>query len=472
MQISSGRFFRRLFALVALVALSGQGCTKALTPETLKASQPLTLNVWGVVDDVDAYQDLINAYHTSHPNVQIFYRRLRLEEYETALVNAFAEDRGPDVFLIHNTWTSKYLSKIVPMPSTTRTAYRVVTQGLKQELTWELRAEPTIPLSDFKNNYADVVSHDLLRTIDVSTDPNKKNFQERMMGVPVSVDTMALYYNKDLLNAAGIPTPPENWAQFSDQVKRLTKLDSKGEIVQSAAGIGTSTNVERATDLMSLLMIQDGQVMEDDSGYPAFAKIPANLATNDNPPSFQAVQFYTDFANPNKDTYTWNGKQPNSLDAFVQGRSAFFFGYAYQYDLIRARAPKLNMGLAKIPQIENTPQKNFANYWYFAVAKKSKNQDVAWNFLMQLTQPDLLKKVLAATKAPSARKSLLADQLQDERLGVFASQVLTATSWYRGKDPVAMERIFTQMISDVVNGAQTVEKAVRFASDQVSQTIQ
>jgi multiple sugar transport system substrate-binding protein len=461
---------KKLIALVALVALSGQGCTRALPQDTIRASQPVTLRVWGVVDDVDVYQDLLTAYRVTHPNVQIEYRRFRLEEYKDQLLNALAEDRGPDVFLIHNTWTGEYLSKIVPMPRTTRTAYRTLTAGIKKELTWEMRSEPTLALVDFKNQYADVVQHDLLRMIDVSTDTSVKDFQEKIMGVPVGVDTLALYYNKDLLNAANIPVPPENWAQFSDQVKLLTKLDGQGNITQSAAGIGTAENVERATDLLSLLMIQNGQVMEDDAGFPAFQKIPPALS-RDTPPSFQALEFYTDFANPNKDVYTWNATMPNSLEAFVSGRAAFFFGYSYQYDLIRARAPKLNLGLAKIPQIEGNPQKNFANYWYWTVAKKSTNQDLAWNFLMQLTQPELLTQVLTKANRPSARKSLLTSQLQDERVGVFASQVLTATSWYRGKDATAMERSFREMITAVVGGTQVL-RAVRFAADQIALTIQ
>ncbi|MCE9586455.1 extracellular solute-binding protein [Candidatus Uhrbacteria bacterium] len=461
---------KKLIAVMALVALSGQGCTKALPADTIRASQPVVLKVWSVVDDVDVYQEMITAYRVAHPNVQIDFRRFRLEEYKDQLLNALAEDRGPDVFLIHNTWTGEYLTKTVPMPRTIKTAYRAVTGTLKKELTWELRTEPTIALIDFKNQYADVVQHDLVRTIDVSTDTSKRDYQERIMGVPVGVDTMALYYNKDLLNAAGIPTPPENWAQFSDQVKLLTKVDSQGNVTQSAAGIGTADNVERATDLVSLLMIQNGQTMEDDIGFPLFHKVPPAL-TRDTPPSFQALEFYTDFANPSKDVYTWNSKMPNSLESFVSGRAAFFFGYAYQYDLIRARAPKLNLGLAKIPQIEGNPQKNFANYWNWVVAKKSTNQDLAWSFLMQLTQPDVLQKVLDKAKRPSARKSLLTAQLQDERVGVFAAQVLTATSWYRGKDSAAMERIFREMITAVVNGTTAV-KAVRFAADQIALTIQ
>jgi ABC-type glycerol-3-phosphate transport system substrate-binding protein len=68
---------KKLIAVVALVALSGQGCTRAPSADTVRASQPVNLKVWGVVDDVDVYQDLLTAYRASHPNVQVEYRRFR-----------------------------------------------------------------------------------------------------------------------------------------------------------------------------------------------------------------------------------------------------------------------------------------------------------------------------------------------------------------------------------------------------------
>lgn len=465
------RFFKRFLALSILLALGGQGCTKALSPETLAAAKPVTVRIWAVIDDYDVYDDAVKAFRREHPNVSVDYRRLRVEEYESELLDALAEDRGPDIFLIHNTWTNKYLTKIVPMPRQTKTAYRVIVQGLKQEVTWELRTEPTISLTQFRDTFADAISFDLLRTVNISADGQPADFQERPMGVPIGLDTLGLYYNKDLLNAAGVPTPPETWTQFADQVRKITKLDGKGGILQSAAAIGTGYNVERSTDILTALMVQNGAEMGTTEGYPAFHRIPVALqSVREEPPSFQATMFYTDFANPAKDVYTWNANQPNSLDSFVQGRTAFFFGYSYHYDTIRSRAPKLNLGLTKLPQIEGNPAKNVANYWYWAVSKKSKHQDVSWRLLNSFTNADVARTILENAKRPAARKSLLTGQLEDELVGVFASQVLTATSWYKGKDPEAMEEALKELIADVVNGVRDVERAVIFAANQIGQT--
>jgi len=463
------RFLKRFLAVTALLALAGQGCTQGLSPETTAASKPVTLTVWAVVDDADVYNDAMNAFRSQHPNVSFDFRRLRLEEYEDQLVNALAEDRGPDIFLIHNDWTGEYLPKITSMPKVTKTAYRTFTTGLQKTPTWTLTSEPTISLKEFKDQFADVVSTDILRSVNLGTS-DKPDVEQRPMGVPVAVDTLALYYNKDFLNTAGIPTPPENWTQFADDVKKLTKLDTAGKLVQSAAGIGTAYNVERGTDILTALMLQNGAEMGNENG-PLFQRIPSALqGVRDVPPSYQATDFYTSFADPTKDTFTWNASQPNSLDAFVQGKVAFFFGYAYQYADIKARAPKLNLGLSKLPQIEGNPVKNQANYWYWVVSKKSKSQDLAWRFLNTLTNADTAKKILDNSHEPAARKSLLTAQLEDERVGVFASQVLTATSWYQGRDPKTTEAALEGLINDVNTGARDTQHAVTFAASQISQT--
>lgn len=463
--------FKRSLTVLSLLALLGQGCTKGMDQATADAAKSVTLEMWGVVDDLDVYQPILNDYRKLHPNVTINYRRLRLEEYESELLNAMAEDRGPDLFMIHNDWTDKYLSKIVAMPATTKVASRIVTGTIKKESTYVLQSENSITLKTFKDQFADAVQKDVIRQINTSTDADTVTLQEKIMGLPVGMDTMALYYNKDLLNAAGIPNPAETWTDFQEQAKKLTKLNAQGEIIQSAAGIGTAFNVERAADLVTLLMMQNGAEMtKPESGDVTFHVIPQGLQDREIAPGLQALGFYTDFANPNKETYTWNDRQPNSLDAFLQGRAAYFFGYSYHLPDIRARAPRIHLGISKVPQIEGNPIKNFPNYWLWAVSKKTKSSDIAWNLLNFMIKPDESKKALDIAKRPAARKSQLSAQLEDEDVGVFASQVLTAASWYRGKDPQGMEDALLGMINEVVAGVSSLPDAANIAVQKISQT--
>ena len=470
------RTLARFFSAVTLLSLLGAGCTKGLSPEVQKASGRVTLNVWGAVDDIDVYKDAFAKYRGLHPNVVLNFRRLRLEEYEDRLLNAFAEDRGPDIFLVHNTWVGKYLGKTVPMPPSTKVAYAVTAGTIKKETTWELRTEPTITLRDFKDQYADAVVRDTVRKLQVplhgSTDPNATIKQERVVAAPIWVDTLALYYNKDLLNAAGIPTPPEHWDQFQEQVKKLTKLDADGKIIESAVGMGTSANVERSTDILSALMMQNGAQMAEPNGNPTFDLSPdSGTGRRETPPAYQALEFYTDFANPAKETYTWNAEQPSSLEAFIQGKTAFFFGYSYHYDQIRSRGPKLNLGITKLPTIEGNPNKNIANYWMWVVSKKSTDADVSWNLLNFLMKADTSKALLASMKRPAARKGLLADQFADETVGVFASQVLTAQSWYLGNNAQVVDNAFATLIDAALAGGTRINEAMQFASNQIRQTM-
>lgn len=99
-----------LFLLLVFVVTMGAGCSSKKA--TQKNLERVTLNYWRVWDGEDNFKPLIEAYNKSQPNVLINYRQLSYEEYEAALLDAWAEDRGPDIFSIQNTWVRKYETKI------------------------------------------------------------------------------------------------------------------------------------------------------------------------------------------------------------------------------------------------------------------------------------------------------------------------------------------------------------------------
>ena len=460
---------KRFAAGVLLLSLFGQGCSTAVDPAAVAATKPKEITIWGVIDDESVYDPMITDYRKLHPNVTVNYRNFRLEEYEGQLLNALAEDRGPDIFLIHNTWVGKYLPKISAMPTSVQ---NVVYQASGNSTVPVLQSQPTISIGMFKTNYPDAVGQDFVRTVNVSPKPDVLDNEQRIVALPMSVDTLGLYVNKDLLNAAGIATIPATWDAFQAAVRKLTKLDDSGNIVQAGAALGTSANVERAPDILSTLMMQNGAIMAADDGSPTFASIPPKLrGLRETPPAADALGFYTDFANPAKDVYTWNAQQPDALRAFEQGKLAFYFGYAYDLPTIKAQAPDLNLAIAQFPQIQGNPTVNFANYWGWTVSKKSKVADASWSLLNFMQQPEEVKKYLTAAERPAALKSLLPDQLQDENVGVFASQVLTSQSWYRGNDPVIADAAFNQLI-DVASSTLTIEypKILNEAADEVAQS--
>jgi len=453
------------FLLLATLVVSGQGCFAPGVQAPPAASKPVTLTYWRVLDDGDAFDDIIQGYRALHPNVTINYRKLRLDEYERELINALAEDRGPDLISLHNTWLRSYQSKLLPAPASVKLAFREV-QGIQKNQVWVEKTLPVITPAQVKNQFVDQVGRDVVIK-GQSSDP-KQGLVDQLWGLPMALDTMVLYYNKDVLNASGIPTPAQDWAEFQDHVKRMTRYDA-GKLVKPAAGIGTSRNVERSFDILSLLMMQNGAVMTDSNGLPTFNRMPPNL-NREIPPAVEALIFYTDYANPSKEVFTWDDAQPNSYDAFISGKTGYFFGYAYHLPRIKAQAPKLNFGVANIPQIDPAAKVNYANYWVETVSKKTKNPDLAWDFLQFAANAERAKTYLARTKKPTALRSMVNEQLNDADLGVFASQVLTARSWYQGINVAATESAFNEMIDSTLQGADP-ERAVNLAAQTVAQTV-
>jgi maltose-binding protein MalE len=129
----------------------------------------------------------------------------------------------------------------------------------------------------------------------------------------------------------------------------------------------------------------------------------------------------------------------------------------------------LNLGIAKLPQIRDNPEVNFTNYWVEGVSKKTKNLNWAWDFMQFAASASQAPKYMNAAKKPTVLRSLIKGQLEDIDLSVFASQMLTAKSWYHGKNDTAYEQAFSDLIYAVLNGVD-VRQAVVNAANRVDET--
>lgn len=444
-----------LIALLVILSTTGFRCTFQ-NKETQQALEPVTLNYWRVWDDRDDFTDIINSYSALHPNITINYRKLRYEEYEQKLLEAFAEDRGPDIFSLHSSWLRKYQSKLSPLPKETKMAYQYTKKslGFKTETITEVRTNPSLTTKDITDKFVDIVSDEVI-------------IDGKIYGLPLGMDTLVLFYNKDLLNNSGIPEPPTSWSELQEDVSKLTKQDKDGNIIQAGVALGTASNIERSFDILSLLMMQNGTQMASDSGQPTFHM---RTGRGELSPAEDALRFYTDFSNPAKQVYSWNDKMENSLKAFINGKLAYFFGYSYHLQTVKSQAPKLNFGVTNMPQIQNNTPINYANYWVETVAKKSKHKNEAWDFLQFAASPEHVKSYLQKTHKATALRSLIEEQKKDPDVSVFASQVLTAKNWYRGKDANNAERFFKEMIDKVVTGKLSFKQAIQEAYQKVRQT--
>jgi multiple sugar transport system substrate-binding protein len=469
---SKGRFIKVIIVLLLLVFVS-VGCTKGGSSDAKNAYKRVTIVWWGVWDDSDDLKDITLAYRQAHPNVRISYKKFRYEEYERELLEALAEDRGPDVFMVHNTWMKRYQSKLMPSPAAVKIPVKKIVGSIKKEEVVEFVTKRMLTPNEIKAKFVDVVADDVILIHNSGTTKTPK-YSNKGFGLPMSVDTLAMYFNKDILNNAGIIQPAENWADFQEQVKRITKINQETEeVLLSGAAIGTASNVLRSFDLVSLLMMQNLAPMLDSKGKAAFNLLPASMPDLQIPPAVGAVEYYTQFASPLYEGYTWNDDMPNSLDAFAKGKTAYFFGYSYHRPDLELQAPKLNYGITTIPQVGSDQKVNYASYWVNVVSEKAKQKSYAWDLIHFVADEANVEKYLARTSKPTALRSttIINKQLKSPSLAPFAEQLLTAKSWYKGYSPTAAENVFKEMIDLVLSGEIDTYQAIQQAVDKINVTI-
>jgi len=462
--------FRRttLLALAAGLLLSGFGC-RTQDQSVIERTKPLTLKVWRVFDDTDSFRDIIADYQALHPHIRIDYRKFRYEEYRKELLNAIAEGRGPDIISLHNTWLPEWQARLLPSPTTLSMPFTEIRGSVKKEEFSVLKNVPGLTVSQLANDFLDVVSHDAVLMAE-QADPQAQ-LVPKVYGAPLSVDSLVMFYNRDLLNANGLARPASHWAEFQEQVKKIVRLDEVGTIIQPATSIGTADNVERASDLLAVLMMQNGAQMADTNGIATFDRFPPDLPPREMTPGAEALIFYSDFANPQKEVYTWNEKMPDSLTAFASGKTAFFFGYSYHLAAIRLSNPQLNLGIAPLPQILGNQPVNYANYWLETVSSETEYPNESWDFIRFATSAEEAQKYLTRTNKPTALRSLVNSQLESLDLSVFASQLPSSTSWYRGTDALATEETFREMIRQMHTAEADPAKIIELGTTKVNQTL-
>lgn len=424
------------FSITGLLLLGGFGC-KGTTAAQQQAMKPVKLEMWTTYDDVDALQAQIEKFRASRPYLSVSIRQIRASEVYDRLVEALAEDRGPDILSLDNRSLGKFQSKLASMPPTVQdTTVQVVKGQFSTETIVTTKNLPTVTIDQLDREYVPVVKLDAVRG-------------GRIYGLPMSMDTLAMYYNKDLLDRAGIPEPPKTWEEFQEAVTKLTKFDkATGAIVQAGAALGGARNIPYNDDIMYALFKQSNVPFVDRSNRAVFNRRSADSSNDDETAAMKVLDFYTDFANPTRLSYAWSESMPNALDAFVTGKVAFFFGYQFHNPIIKSRAPQLNYAILPMLQLNPEAQSNVANYSLLMVTAKSKQANGAWNVINYLTHTAATKEYLDASGRLTALRAYINAQRENLTLAPFVSQLLIATSWYRGNNYEAASAAIGDMVTE------------------------
>lgn len=431
---------------------------------------PVKLVLWTTIDEPKAYRTVLAEYKKVRPYITIDVQQVASDDYANKLKDAWARGKGPDIFEMPASWVGEFSKDfITPIPKSTKVfTYSSRKILFKTDVQIEDTVVPSITPAEVRKLFADVVADDMIGS------------DGKIYGLPLALDTLVLYYNKDLFRSANIAEPPATWAQLASLAPRISVADDNGKLLQSAIALGRGSNISHAADILSLLFLQDGMTMTTETGQ---APIDDNRSSEGTNLGVNALAFYTSFASPTKSVYSWNADQPRSLEAFIRGKTAMYIGYNSDRDSID-NSGTINLGIAPMLHLQpdgrdallstggNPTQVNFGNYKTLSVFQRTKNPQEAWNFVQFITKQESVAKLyLQATRRIGALRSILTIQADDPEIGIQAQQAISARSWYHGRDANAVDQAFVTMLDRVADGKSQPLEALTLARRQIEATI-
>ncbi|MCR4324681.1 MAG: extracellular solute-binding protein [Candidatus Curtissbacteria bacterium] len=370
-----------VFAFLIIISITLSACS--YLPFGKKSQGPVEIEYWGLWESPTVMDAVIKDYQKIKPNVTITYKKRTPQQYRETLESQIQAGKGPDVFRFHNTWTPMLKEELDPVPSS------------------------VVSNSEFAKNFYPVVSSDLKQS-------------GKYVGVPLEIDGLALFYNEDILLAAGITAPPKTWSEFAQIAAKLTVKDTAGNIQTAGGGIGTASNIDHFSDILGLMILQNG-------GDP---KSPKDKRTAD------ALEYYTRFAQGQN--RIWDETMPASTVAFTGGNLAMYFGPSWRAIEIKNANPTLKFKVTAVPQLEANKNTwvTWASYWAEGVSAKSTKKEAAWEFVKYLQQDETQIKLYsqaASTQGrflgePYSKISLAAKIAADPFAGAYVAQAPYARS--------------------------------------------
>ena len=429
--IAGGAFV--LFVIIVIVIVASLGGSKKSTTQTL--------TFWQYSDDNSAYDNIISKFESEN-KVKVNIVKKDPKEYLQDSLNEIAAGNGPDVWEVPNDWMVTYKDKMVPM-----------TDGL-------IAKKNKTDAEVYRELYPVVFSQD-----DV--------FDGKVYGVPLVVDVLSLFINRDVLNAtikeyqSAHPDEdtenirqifgdgPKNWDELVF-ASRLSTQKSGDDITRSGVALGTP-EISNSVDILTTIMMQNGAKMTSDDNSSAQFQTQQNIFSGENFPGTKALTFFASFSNSNDANYSWNNALGDNVRAFAEGKAAMLIGYSSQEsDVLRINS-KANYKIVNLPQIKETKNPvNFVSYPTYTVTKASKSPDLAWKFILKFTNELSANRYAQDTKKTAALTTSIGK----------TSPVLTAQDWYK-PDPDKTDTIFNDMIKQV-NDGKNAQTAIENAASQIT----
>lgn len=193
-----------------------------------KGDGTLTVAIWDVGQQPGLEE--IMADFTEKTGIKTSLQVIEWDSYWTLLEAGASGGEMPDVFWMHS-----------------NEAYRYMSNDILLDLTDKIEKSEVLEMDKFPEDLREMYQ-----------------FEDKTYAVPKDMDTVAIWYNKDMFDEAQIPYPDGNWTwdEFYEIAEKLTKDDG------SQFGFAASTVNEQDT-WMNIIYSMGGCVLTDDwkSGF-------------------------------------------------------------------------------------------------------------------------------------------------------------------------------------------------------------
>lgn len=383
--------------------------------------------IWGVYP-ADSIQPYIDNLNITNNNIVITYVQKNPDTLSQELTAALADAVQPDIVISNSEefFSIRNRTYVFPFES--------------------------YPERTFRDTYVDGASLFLS--------------PEGVLALPLLVDPLVVYYNKDLLAGQNYVVPPTTWSGLTQSISRFVKRDSRGVITQTALPLGEQSNITNFKEILSLLFLQTGNpitTLDQTTNRYQSVLIPFD-GLEEVPPTLQALLFFTNFSNPTNTLFSWTRTLPSDLDMFLSGRSAFYIGKASELFTIQSRNPNLNFDVTSMFQPDEVVRPTtYGSFSSVAIVRTTRNFQAAYIVAGQLSSQDFVSFISGALSLPPAQRSLLLLQQRNPYVQVFFNAALASFSWV-DTNPQATDGIFRAMIQAVSSGRVSAAEALYEAS--------
>ncbi|MGB6021363.1 MAG: sugar ABC transporter substrate-binding protein [Ornithinimicrobium sp.] len=213
---------------------------------------------------------------------------------------------------------------------------------------------------------------------DAGFDPEQLVSNDQIDGVTYMVRALnfayPMYYNTDLLDAAGVQELPTTWSEFDDAADAVTDSDSNVYAwslpinVQSPAGF----------DSQSWLWASGNRMLEDRQPNFETPEVASWL-------EFLQGQYDAGYITPGAFTQ----QEQQKVEEFAAGRNAFLIGSLAHVQGIRESNPELNFSIGSVPAENGDPSGIAGASWGLGISENSEHKEEAWELVEWLVSEDV-----------------------------------------------------------------------------------